>query len=279
MCSQGGSVMSKEKVRSLYNGVDIPIIGYGTFKIDNDTARKSVCAALEKGYRHIDTASFYGNEKGVGLGIRDSGIPREEIFLTSKVWNNEQGFSPAQAAFEATLKRLDTEYLDLYLVHWPKELTLETWSAMEILYGEGKARSIGVSNFKIHHLQEVLDHGDIVPMVNQVELHPQYPQKRLRKFCEKFDIVVESWAPLMRGKIFSIPLFQELSEKYRKTIPQIVLRWHYQMGLVSLAKTTSPERMEENRDIFDFELSSDDMKLFESVKGDRIGPDPDSITF
>lgn len=271
--------MQQEITRSLWNGVDIPVLGYGTFKIDDDAVRAAVSSALRAGYRHIDTASMYQNEKGIGLGIKDSGIPREEIFITSKIWNSEQGYHGALQAFEESRRRLDTEYLDLYLIHWPKEKSLETWSALEKLYGEGSVRSVGVSNFKIHHLQEIMHHSDIVPMVNQVELHPQYPQQRLRSFCEKFDIAVESWAPLMRGKIFDMTVLQRLSETYKKSIPQIVLRWQYQMGIVSLVKTVSPERMAENRDIFDFELSDDDMRAIDALQGDRIGPDPDLITF
>jgi len=270
----------ESKSFSLYNGVEIPCIGFGTFKIKDDTtAYESVKAALETGYRHVDTAMIYGNEEAVGRAIRESDVPRDQIFLTSKLWNSDHGYHQAIRAFEASLKRLGTDYLDLYLIHWPKERNIETWKALEKLYQDGRIRAIGVSNFKIHHLQEIIDQGKFVPMVNQVELHPQYPQNRLRGFCEKFDIIIESWGPLMQGKIFSIPLMQELAEKYDRSVAQITLRWHYQQHLVSLPKSVHRERIAGNFSIFDFSLSDEDMKMMEQLKGDRLGPDPDTIDF
>ncbi len=267
------------KTMSLYNGVELPVIGFGTFKIDNESVEAAVNSALEAGYRHIDTASIYGNEAGIGKAVNNSGIPRKEIFITSKLWNSDQGYHSALDAFKNTLEELDTDYLDLYLIHWPKDKNLETWRALEKLYEEGKVRAVGVSNFKIHHIQELIDRCDLVPMVNQVELHPQFPQYRLRSFCEKFDIIIESWGPLMRGGAFSLPLLQEIAESYQRTVAQIVLRWHYQEGLVSLPKSVHPERIKSNLEIFDFELNKDDMKRISSLKGNRIGPDPDTITF
>ncbi len=266
-------------VRSLYNGVDIPEIGFGTFRMDDDAARLAVYEAVQAGYRHIDTASFYGNEYGVGQALKESGVSREELFITSKVWNTEQGFHAAMRAFDESRHRLDTEYLDLYLIHWPKDLSMQTWSALEKLYEDGKVRSIGVSNFKIHHLQELLDGGEMVPMVNQVELHPQFPQKRLRGFCSKFDILIEAWGPLMQGEAFAHPLLIELADQYRRSISQIVLRWHLQTGSIPLPKTTHSDRMRENLMVYDFELSQEDMQRIGDIAGSRIGPDPDSITF
>lgn len=269
----------KVKTIRLYNEVEIPMIGFGTFKIDNASAEDAVTAALRVGYRHIDTASMYRNEEAVGKAVKASGIAREDIFITSKVWNNDQGFHSTLEAFKKSCELLDTDYLDLYLIHWPKDKNLETWRALEKLYADGKVRSIGVSNFKIHHLQQLIDKGEMVPMVNQVELHPQFPQNRLRGYCEKFDIVIESWGPLMQGKAFSIPLLQEIAEEHGKTIAQVVLRWHYQEGLVSLPKTVHPDRMKSNLDIFEFELSKDDIERIATLKGGRIGYDPDTIPF
>lgn len=273
--------MSEEKRRfTLYNGVSIPNVGFGTFRIDDPkTAEASVTTALEAGYRHIDTAKIYGNEEPVGEAIKKSGIPRNEIFLTSKLWNNEHGYHKAIDAFEDSLRRLSTDYLDLYLIHWPKESNIDTWKAFEKLYRDGRIRSIGVSNFKIHHLQELIDKGKFIPMVNQVELHPQFPQKRLRGFCEKYDILIESWGPLMQGKIFSIPLMNELAEKYKKTVAQLTVRWHLQQHLLPLPKSTHAERIQGNLDVYDFSISDEDMEKIDRLRGDRIGPDPDSIDF
>lgn len=264
----------------LNNGVKIPSIALGTFKVeDGKEVEDAVKWALEAGYRHIDTAAIYKNEVGVGRGIKESGVKREEIFVTTKVWNSDQGYDSTLKAFETSLERLGLDYIDLYLIHWPKALNLETWRALEKLYKDKKVRAIGVSNFKIHHLKEVMENFDIVPAINQVELHPQYPQDELRKFCNDNGIVVEAWAPLMQGKIFDIELFKELSEKYNKTIAQVALRWQLQIGVLPLPKSIKKERIISNFNIFDFEIDKDDMKKIESLKGDRIGPDPDLITF
>lgn len=266
---------------TLQNGVEIPALGFGTFKVEEGSeVINSVKEALRLGYRHIDTAAVYGNEQGVGRAIKESGINRKELFITSKVWNSDQGYDSTLIAFEETMKRLDTDYLDLYLIHWPKPLNKETWRAMEKLYDEGRVKAIGVSNFKVHHLQDLMDSGTITPMVNQIELHPRFTQKEVREFCNKYNIVVEAWAPLMQGKVFSIELLQALAEKYNKTISQIVLRWDLQMGLVTIPKSITPERIKENMDIFDFELSEEDMEgITELDREERIGPDPDNIDF
>ncbi len=264
----------------LNNGVKIPSIALGTFKVeDGNEVINAVKWAIETGYRHIDTAAIYKNEVGVGKGIKESGIDRKKIFVTTKVWNDNQGYKSTLKAFEDSLERLGLDYIDLYLIHWPKKLNLETWRALEKLYKDGRIRAIGVSNFKIHHLKEIMENFDIIPAINQVELHPQHPQDELRKFCNKHGIVVEAWAPLMQGRIFEIELFGQLAEKYNKSIAQIALRWQLQMGVLPLPKSTKKDRIINNFNIFDFEISKEDMKKIEKLKGDRIGPDPDFITF
>lgn len=272
------------KTISLANGVKIPNIGFGTYLIENeDEVVVALEKALEVGYRHIDTAKFYKNEALIGKVIKKNQIPREEIFITSKVWPTDFGYEKTKLAFEKSIKELDTDYLDLYLLHWPKvskpSLNVESWKALEDLYTEGKIRAIGVSNYEIHHLTDLMKEIDIIPMINQVELHPQYPQDELREFCSSNNIVVEAWAPLMQGKIFKMELMQDLADKYNKTIAQITLRWHYQSGIIPLPKSTKPERIKANYEIFDFEISNEDMKKIESLKGKRMGTDPNTNTF
>jgi diketogulonate reductase-like aldo/keto reductase len=266
---------------TLNNGVKMPWVGFGTFKVENGkTTIEAVKEALRVGYRHIDTAAVYQNEEGVGTAIKEGGVPREDIFLVSKVWNSDQGYETTLKAFETSLKKLQTDYLDLYLIHWPKALNKETWRALEKLYKEGRIKAIGVSNFKVHHLEDLMASSEIVPAVNQVEFHPQFPQDEVREFCIKHNIQLEAWGPLMQGKIFNIPLMQELAEKYGKTVSQIALRWDLQMGVVTIPKSITPERIKENSDIFDFELSKEDMDKIATLNtGERIGPDPDTITF
>lgn len=273
----------KQPMITLANGVEIPQLGFGTFKVDDgQQVIDSVREALQVGYRHIDTAAVYGNETGVGQGMKESGVPREEIFLTSKVWNSDQGYEETLQAFADTLEKLGTDYLDLYLIHWPKttEKTAATWKAMEELYAAGKIRAIGVSNFKEHHLNALFETATVKPMVNQVELHPQLAQPELVAFCQEHGIAIEAWGPLMQGKVFSIPLFKELEEKYQKSIAQIVIRWHLQKGFIPMPKSITPSRIESNFDVFDFELSREDMAAIDAYNtGERIGPDPDTIEF
>lgn len=265
---------------TMQNGVEIPIMGFGTFLIeDGKPVISAVRAALEIGYRHIDTARIYNNEKGVGKALKESGIPREELFVTSKLWNTDQGFYSALNAFDATLERLGLDYLDLYLIHWPKSRNKESWRALTKLYNDRRVKAVGVSNFKVQHIEELINDTGVVPMVNQVELHPRFNQRELREYCERRQIVVEAWGPLMQGKIFSEPLFKELSETYGKTIAQVALRWHYQSGLVTLPKSVNPERIRSNSEIFDFELSNEDMERIAALEQIRVGPDPDTITF
>lgn len=263
----------------LNNGVKMPWVGFGTFRIkDENTAISSVKEALRLGYRHIDTAAIYGNEGAVGEAIKESKVKREDIFLTSKLWNSEHDYDRALKAFDESLKKLGTDYLDLYLIHWPGKSNKDAWKALEKLYKDGRIKAIGVSNFKVHHLEELINECDIVPTVNQVEYHPEYPQTELHEFCKKHKIQLEAWGPLMQGKIFEIPLMKELSDKYGKTISQIALKWDLQMGVVTIPKSSTKARIKENMSLYDFEISEEDMKKIEELNiGKRIGPDPDLI--
>jgi methylglyoxal/glyoxal reductase len=266
----------------LNNGLKMPWLGFGVFKIkDGQEVEYAVRHALEIGYRSIDTAAVYGNERGVGKAIRESGIPREDIFLTTKVWNEDQRGKRTRAAFEESLKRLETEYVDLYLVHWPvKDCYQETWQVMEKIYQSGRAKAIGVSNFLVHHLENVLRDSRIVPTVNQVEFHPFLVQPELLKFCQSHKIQVEAWSPLMQGQIATEQAVQNLAEKYHKTPAQIALRWDLQHEVVTIPKSTHANRIAENAQIFDFELSQADMNVLDALdEGKRVGPDPDSFDF
>jgi len=239
-----------------------------------------VAAALKVGYRSVDTAAIYKNEEGVGRAIRASGVPREQVFVTTKVWNRDQGYDSTIRAFEESLSRLGMDYVDLYLIHWPvKEKYKETYRAMEELYEQGRVRAIGVCNFQIHHLEDLMGSCRIKPMVNQVELHPLLTQKPLLEFCRKEGIQVESWRPLMDGKL-DLPLLQELAAKYGKTPAQIVIRWHLQHGLVTIPKSVRESRIRENADVFDFELEPEDMNRIDDLNENRrTGPDPDNFHF
>lgn len=265
----------------LLNGVHMPRLGLGVWRAEEGTETyDAVAAALQIGYRSIDTASLYGNESSVGQAIRDSGIPRGDIFVTTKVWNDEQGYDSTKEAFARSLDRLSMDYVDLYLVHWPiAGKYKETYRALEDLYEEGLVRSIGVSNFLIHHLEDLMGDCRIKPMVNQVELHPLLTNKKLHMFCRKEGIQIESWRPLMQGRL-DIPLLQELASANGKTAAQIVIRWHLQNGIVTIPKSIQRERIEENADVFDFELSPEDMvRIDELNENHRFGADPDNIPF
>ena len=270
--------LSLEKSVTLNNGVEIPYVGFGTFQVSDHDVYDAVRAALQIAIRSIDTAAAYNNESGVGRAISDSGLKREEVFLTSKVWNSDQGYDNTLAAFASSLEKLKTDYLDLYLIHWPKPLSAESWRAMEKLYHEGKIRAIGVSNFLIHHLTELLKSAKVIPVINQVELHPQLAQPDLVKFCRSHKIAIQAWASLMQGKVFKIPLIGELAAKYGKTHSQVALRWALQQGFVTIPKSTHPARIRENFAIFDFVISDEDMaKLAALNTGERIGAHPDHI--
>jgi diketogulonate reductase-like aldo/keto reductase len=269
------------KVR-LNNGVEMPWLGLGVFRAeDGKEVENAVVTALKHGYRSIDTAAVYQNERGVGLGMKKSGVPREEVFLTSKVWTSDQGYKSTMRAFEESLDRLQTNYLDLYLIHWPKgKLSSETWKAMEELYEKGLIRAIGVSNFLVHHLEDFLPECKVIPAVNQIEFHPELIQPELLEYCRGKGIQPEAWSPIMKGKVLNIPVLQELAAKYGKTPVQIVLRWDIQKGVVTIPKSVKPERIISNADIFDFELSDEDMAKIDSLdKNRRLGFHPDEIPF
>ncbi|WP_053365378.1 aldo/keto reductase [Bacillus sp. FJAT-27245] len=266
----------------LDNGVEIPYFGLGVYKVEEGTeVEATVAEALRLGYRLIDTAALYQNEEGVGRAVRKSGIPRKEIFITTKVWNSDQGYDSTLKAFETSLGKLGLDYIDLYLIHWPvKGKYVETWKALERLYEEGKVRAIGVSNFNIHHLEDVMGQSMLKPAVNQVELHPALAQKELREFCVKNDILVQAWSPLARGRILADPVLTALAEKNGKTPAQVILRWHLQNGVAVIPKSITPTRLRENADLFDFELSAEDMELINSLDaGTRFGADPDNFDF
>ncbi|TCS94811.1 diketogulonate reductase-like aldo/keto reductase [Hazenella coriacea] len=266
----------------LANGVKMPWLGLGVWKAeDGAEVEQAVRSALHAGYRSIDTAAIYGNEVGVGKAIQNSEIPREEIFLTTKVWNAEQGFESTLAAFEESRKKLDVEIIDLYLVHWPvRGKYKETWKALEKLYKEGWVRAIGVSNFQVHHLQDLIEDSEWKPMVNQVEFHPYLIQKELRDYCQQQQIQLEAWSPLMQGKVVEEPTIVQLAEKYGKTPAQIVIRWDLQHGVVTIPKSIKEHRIKENADVFDFELTTQDMELLDSLnRNQRFGPDPDNFNF
>ncbi|MEN8905652.1 MAG: aldo/keto reductase [Clostridiales bacterium] len=273
--------MSNENFKVLGNGVKIPLIGYGTYLLENNSNTTDLVKnAIKTGYRHIDTAAIYGNEEAVGKAIKESNVSREDIFLVSKVWNTSQGYESTMKAFDKSLKNLDTEYLDLYLIHWPKELSKDTWKAFEYLYNEKKVKAIGISNFMENHIEDLLTVATITPMINQVELHPRLSQKELSKYCLEKDIQLEAWSPLMQGHILNIKELSEVSKRYNKTVAQIVLRWNIQRGIVTIPKSSNLIRIESNFDIFDFELSKEDMEIINNLDtGKRIGPDPNNFNF
>lgn len=266
----------------LNNGLKMPWLGFGVFQIaDGTVVENAIIKALEVGYRSIDTATVYRNEKGVGKAIKDSGVPREDIFLTTKVWNEDLRKKRTIAAFEESLERLDTDYVDLYLVHWPVDnCYIDAWRDMEKIYQTGRAKAIGLSNFMIPHLEDVLGMCEIKPAVNQVEFHPWLVQPDLLAFCQANQIQLEAWSPIIKGQVTEITLIQELAKKYGKTPAQITLRWHVQHQVVAIPKSSNPQRIAENAQIFDFELSQEDMILLDSLdQGKRVGPDPYNFTF
>ncbi|QMV44989.1 aldo/keto reductase [Cohnella cholangitidis] len=270
-----------DSTAELLNGVEMPRLGLGVWRAeDGQEAENAVLAALKAGYRSIDTASIYKNEHSVGRAIRASGTPREQIFVTTKVWNSEQGYDSTLNAFRSSLDRLGLDYVDLYLVHWPVAgKYIETYRALEELYEQGLVRAIGVSNFHIHHLEDLMGACRIKPMVNQVELHPLLSQKKLFAFCRKEGIQLESWSPLMKGEL-RLPLIVELAAKYGKTPAQIVLRWHLQLGLVAIPKSVRETRIIENSQLYDFELEPEDIVRIDALnENHRFGADPDHINF
>ncbi len=263
----------------LSNGVEMPLLGLGTYKaVEGAEVEQEVLAALEAGYRSIDTASMYGNEAGIGRAVRASGIPRGELFLASKVWNDEQGYEETLAAFERSAERMGTDYLDLYLVHWPHAvLYAETWRAFEELYRQGRVRAIGVSNFLVPHLETLRAVAKIGPMVDQVEFHPRLQQPELQAYCGEHGIVVEAWAPLMRGRVFEEPVIVSIAGHHGVSPAQVTLRWLLQKGLVAIPKSVRPDRIRANADVFSFELSPEDVGRLDAMDtGERLGRHPDS---
>ncbi|MDA1476395.1 aldo/keto reductase [Bacillus changyiensis] len=273
-------VSSLQDTVELHNGVKMPWFGLGVFKVEEGSeVIESVKAAIKNGCRSIDTAAIYQNEEGVGKGIKESGIPREQLFITSKVWNSDQGYEKTLAAFDESLRKLGCDYLDLYLIHWPgKDKYKETWRALEKLYKDGRVRAIGVSNFNVHHLESLLEDAEIKPMVNQVEFHPRLTQLELRSYCKKHGIQVEAWSPLMRGKLLDHEVLSKIAHQYNKSVAQVILRWDLQNEVITIPKSIKEPRIIENADIFDFELSKGDMEKINALnKNERVGSDPDTM--
>ncbi|MCP2031773.1 2,5-diketo-D-gluconate reductase A [Okibacterium sp. HSC-33S16] len=266
---------------SLSDGYTIPQVGFGVYKVPQHQTAEAVRTALEAGYRHIDTATLYANEAQVGQGVRESGIAREDIFVTTKVWNSDQGFDSTLRAFDTSMDLLGLDYLDLYLIHWPaptQDRYVDTWRALERLQGDGRVRSIGVSNFHPHHLQRLFDETEIVPVVNQIELHPWLPQTEARVFHKKHGIVTEAWSPLARGGILGNPTLDLLAEKHGVSVAQVIIRWHVQLGTVVIPKSVTPSRIAENIDVFGFELDDADLAAIATLEtGERTGRDPDDL--
>ena len=266
----------------LNNGVEMPVLGYGVLLIkSNDETEDCVKKAIKHGYRSIDTAMIYGNEEGVGKAIKKCGINREDIFITSKVWNADHGYNETLKAFESSMKRLMLDYLDLYLIHWPlpkKNKYVETWKALEKIYRDGKVRAIGVSNFNIDHLENIITQCDIVPAVNQVEFHPWLLQTELFAYMGQKGILPEAWSPLAAGALLDNKVLVEIAYKYNKTVAQIIIRWDIQKKVITIPKSSKEDRIAGNTNVFDFELSDEDVKTIDSLnKNYRTGPDPNEF--
>ena len=265
---------------TLNDGTTIPQIGLGVFQAKGGDEVKAVAHALATGYRHIDTAAIYENEEGVGKAVRDSDVPRNQIFVTSKIWNENIRQKRTAKALEESLGRLTMDYLDLVLLHWPADNRVEAWQALIKARSEGKAKSIGVSNFTAEHLQELVDQTGVVPVINQIEYHPYLTQPSITKACKKHGIAVEAWSPLMQGHFKEEPLFAELATSYGKSEAQIILRWNLQKEVVTIPKSVTPSRIEENFDVFDFTLKDADMiRIDELERNKRFGPDPENFSF
>lgn len=274
--------LTLQSTKTLQNGIEIPRLGLGVYKMtDRDEALQAISHALKSGYRHIDTASLYDNEQEVGEAVRHAGIDRSEIFVTTKVWNSDQGYDQTLRAFEKSLKLLNMDYLDLYLTHWPVEETyVDTYRAIERLYDEKLLRATGVSNHHANHLEKIMATANVAPMMNQVECHPRLAQFELREFCKEHNIAVTSWSPLSRGRLLEEPSLIRLAEKHGKSTAQIIIRWHLQGDLVVIPKSVKPHRIEENADVYDFELSAEDMRIIDALnRNERVGKDPDNFHF
>jgi diketogulonate reductase-like aldo/keto reductase len=278
--------MNLQDTTTLHNGVEMPWFGLGVFKVEEGPELvNAVKVAIKHGYRSIDTAAIYENEEGVGQGIREglkeAGISREDLFVTSKVWNADLGYESTIAAYEKSLQKLGLEYLDLYLIHWPVEGKYkEAWRALETLYKEGKVKAIGVSNFQIHHLKDLMEDAEVKPMVNQVECHPRLTQKEVQAFCKEQGIQLEAWSPLMQGELLDNEVLQAIATKHGKSVAQVILRWDLQNGIVTIPKSTKEHRIVENSTVFDFELTEEEMNQIDGLnQNHRVGPDPDNFDF
>ena len=275
-------ITSISQKATLNNGVSMPWLGLGVWRSElGEETENAVKWALDAGYTHVDTASFYQNEESVGKAIKDSGRDRSDVFVTTKLWNSDQGYHSTFAALETSLEKLGMYYIDLYLIHWPKgELSVETWRAMEEIYQKGQARSIGVSNFMVSHLKDFLPHCEIIPAVNQVELHPYLTAVELREFCKSHSIQMEAWSPIMKGEVVNEPVVVEIGNKHGKSPAQVVLRWDLQHEIITIPKSVKQDRIEENRDIFDFVLEPNEMERIDQLnKNHRFGPDPLDFNF
>ncbi|MFF1832730.1 aldo/keto reductase [Streptomyces sp. NPDC058231] len=271
--------MSQVPSITLNNGVEMPQLGFGVWQVPDNEAAKAVATAIESGYRSIDTAAIYGNEEGTGKAVAASGVPREELFVTTKLWNADQGYDSTMRAFDASLDKLGLDYVDLYLIHWPvpaKDAYTDTYKAFEKIYADGRAKAIGVSNFLPEHLERLLGETSVVPVINQIELHPQLQQAESRAFHAKHGIATEAWSPLGQGKgLLEVPTVVAIAQKHGRTPAQAVLRWHIQTGNVVIPKSVTPSRIAENIDVFGFELDADDLAAFAALdEGKRIGPNP-----
>lgn len=275
---------------TLYNGVQMPCVGYGTWRVaDGDEVTSAVQNAVHCGYRHIDTAQLYNNEQGVGQGIRESGVDRSALFVTTKLKNTDQGYDATLKAFEGSMTRLGLEYLDLYLIHWPipvmykdnwKEVSRQTWKAMERLYDQKLIRAIGLSNFLPHHIENLEVTANVKPMVDQLEIHPTFPQKEAVAYCQSKGIQVQAWSPLGHGTVLTNETLKQIGDAHGKTPAQVALRWELQQNIVPVTRSLNPDRMKQNVDIFDFELSGEEMLQITGLGEDgRTGPDPDCIDF
>ncbi|MCH4827224.1 aldo/keto reductase [Planococcus halocryophilus] len=267
--------------KQLHNGVEMPRFGLGVYKMtDKEAAVEAMITAIGEGYKAIDTATIYDNEAEVGEAVRNSSVKREDLFITSKVWNTDQGYDETLRAFEASLKRIDFDYLDLYLTHWAIEgKYVDTYRAIQRLYDEKLIRSIGVSNHHEHHLEKILATANTKPMVNQIELHPQLTQVPLRNYCETNDIAVTSWSPLARGRLLEDPVLSKIANQHNKSIAQVIIRWHLQSDLIVIPKSVTPSRIQENAHVFDFSLTQEEMKMIDELNQDwRSGTNPDDIT-
>ncbi|EPD66633.1 aldo/keto reductase [Streptomyces sp. HGB0020] len=266
---------------TLNNGVEIPQLGFGVFQVPDAETTAAVSAALEAGYRSIDTAAIYGNEAGVGAALASSGIAREDLFVTTKLWNSDQGYDATLRAFDASLAKLGLDHVDLYLIHWPtpaRDLYRETWQAIEKLAADGRIRAAGVSNFQPAHLRRLLEGSALVPAVNQIELHPGLQQRELRALHAELGIATEAWSPLAQGAVLGEPALTKIAERYGKSPAQVVLRWHLQLGNVVIPKSVTPARIRENIDVFDFALDDEEMSQIAALdRGLRTGPDPDTL--